>query len=314
MARKVGKKIAIIGAGFVGATTAFSICKSGLATEVVLIDVNKEKAEGEALDINHGLYFLGQMKVYAGDYADVADSDIIIITAGANRKPGETRLELAKKNAGIMRSIIPEIMKYYNGGILLVVSNPVDVLTYLVWKETGLPKCKIIGSGTVLDSSRFRYALSEKLDVDVKNVHAFITGEHGDSAVPLWSTANIAGVMVDDFIAANNKDLKLNKEEIYEDVQQSGATVIKAKGATYYAIALSVTRICEAILSDRSSVLTVGSVIEDHLGMDDVVLSLPCIVSGDGIERVLNISIDEDEKAKLQASATKIRSTIDEVL
>lgn len=305
-------KVAIIGSGFVGASTAFAAAINGLVAELVLIDINKEKAHGEALDINHGLSFLGQMSVYSGDYSDCKDCDIIVITAGVNRKPGETRLDLAKKNVAIMKDVTENIMKYYTKGVILVVSNPVDILTYMIQKWSGLPAGKVIGSGTVLDSSRFRYVLAEKLDVDVRNVHGYIIGEHGDSQLPVWSATNVAGMKFDDYCAANNIN-SINKEEIVNDVKQAGATVIKSKGATYYAIALSVNRIMEALLKDQNSVLTVGTVVNGEYGIKDVALSLPCIVNGSGVKSIIKVNLTEEEQKALINSAESVKKVLDEV-
>ena len=310
--KKAKGKIVVIGAGFVGASAAAAISMSGIASELVLIDVNKEKAFGEALDLNHGLAIMGQMNIRDGGYEDVKGADIIVLTAGANRKPGETRLDLARKNVGIVKTIIPEIMKNYDGGIILVVSNPVDIITYLVLKETGLPSNKVISSGTLLDSSRLRFELSKLCSVDVGNVNSLFIGEHGDSAVPLWSSANIAGENLDDYLSKN--DIKLDKAKMYLDVQQAGATVIKNKGATYYGIALCVTRICEAILKDQNTILPVGSMINGTFGITDVVLSIPSIVNAQGIQKVVEIKLTEEELALLQLSAKKLKETIAEVI
>lgn len=308
---KSKSKVAIIGSGFVGASTAFAMAMNGIVAEMVLIDVNKDKAEGEAMDINHGLAFLSQMSIYAGDYSDVKDCDVIIVTAGANRKPGETRLDLAKKNTVIMKEIIKNIMEYYNQGVILVVSNPVDIMTYMISKWSGLPVGKVIGSGTVLDSSRFRYLLGEKLGVDVRNVHGYMIGEHGDSQLPVWSAANIAGMQFDEYCAVHN--ITVDKDALVQDVKKAGAEVIKRKGATYYAIALSVNRVVEALLKDQNSVLTVGTVVNNKYGLDGVALNLPCIVNKNGIERILDISFAENELEALRHSAAQIKSIIDEV-
>jgi len=309
---KAKTKIVVIGAGFVGASTASAIAMDRIASELVLIDVNKEKAFGEALDLNHGLSLMGQMNIHDGGYEEVKDADIIVLTAGANRKPGETRLDLARKNVGIVRSIIPEIMKHYTGSIILVVSNPVDVITYLVQKETGIPSHKVISSGTLLDSSRLRYELSKLCNVDIGNVNSLFIGEHGDSAVPLWSSASIAGEPLDDFLEKTG--IELDKDEMYLKVQQSGATVIKNKGATYYGIALCVTRICEAIMKNQNTILPVGSLMEGTLGISDVVFSLPTIVNAYGIEKVLDINMTDKELELLKLSAQKLKDTLAEVM
>jgi len=294
---KSRSKVAIIGAGFVGASAAFTMALRQTANELVLIDVFKEKAIGEAMDINHGLPFMGQMSLYAGDYSDVKDCDVIVVTAGANRKPGETRLDLAKKNVMIAKEVTQNIMKYYNHGVILVVSNPVDIITYMIQKWSGLPVGKVIGSGTVLDSIRFRYLLSEKLGVDVKNVHGYIIGEHGDSQLPLWSCTHIAGKNINEYI----DDPKCNfteedKKKIAEDVKTAGATIIKNKGATYYGIAVSINTIVETLLKNQNTIRTVGTVINGMYGIEDVAISLPSIVNSEGVQEVLQFNLTPEEE------------------
>ena len=287
---------------------------NGLVAELVLIDVNKQRAFGEAMDINHGLSFLSPMSIYSGDYSDCKDCDIIIITASANRKPGETRLDLAKKNVSIMKDIAGNVMKYYNQGVILMVSNPVDVLTYMFNKWSGLPSGKVIGSGTVLDSSRFRYFLSQRLEVDVRNIHGYMIGEHGDSQLPVWSGVNIAGMKIDEYCAAHNISFtEEDKQSIVQEVKMAGATIIKNKGATYYAIACSVNRIVESLLKDQNSILTVGSVINDKYGINDVAINLPCIVNSNGVDKILDINLTDDELKALQYSAQQIKSIIEQV-
>lgn len=307
----MGFKISVVGAGFVGASAAFAMSINNLVSELVLVDVNKEKAFGEALDISHGLSFTGNMKVYSGDYSDVKDSDIIVITAGANRKPGETRLDLAKKNTTIMKGIVESIMEHYNKGVILVVSNPVDVLAYKVQQWSGLPKNKVIGSGTVLDSARFRTHISEVIDVDVKNVHGYIIGEHGDSQLPLWSATHIAGIQFDEYLKINN--LNVDKDQLFNDVKAAGATIIKNKGATYYGIALSINRICESILKDYNTIMPVGTVVNGLYGINDVVLNLPAVVGADGASKVLELNITENELKLLKHSAEQVKLILDEV-
>jgi L-lactate dehydrogenase len=301
--------VAIIGSGFVGSSVAFAMALNSLANEIVLIDVNKEKAFGEAMDINHGISYVGQMKIYSGDYSDCKDCDVIVVTAGCNRKPGETRLDLAKKNVKIAKEITENIMKYYNTGVILVVSNPVDVLTYMIHKWSGLPNGVVIGSGTVLDSARFRYFISEKLDVDVRNVHGYMIGEHGDSQFPYWSATHVAGKKLEDNSLLSDEI----KQAIVADVKQAGATIIKNKGATYYAIAIAINRIVESILKDQNTIMTVGSVINDFYGIDDVVLSLPCVVNHSGISKYFSISMTDIEIAGLKNSAQQIKLVLDEV-
>ena len=314
-ARRSKGKVVIIGAGLVGSSTAFSVAASGLASEIILVDINAEKAYGEAMDLNHGLAFLSPCKIDAGDYSSVIDADIIIIAAGSARKPGETRLDLAKKNASIIKSIVPNIMEFYNGGVFLVISNPVDVLTYLVQKMTGLPPFKVIGSGTVLDTARFRYLLSNHCKVDIRNVHGYVVGEHGDSEVLVWSRVNLAGEKIVEHCSACDKKCGgIGMDKIEKAVKESGAEIIKRKGATYYGIALSVTRICEAILKNQHSILTVGSVIDGQYGIKDSTVSLPCIVGIDGIEKILEIKLADNEEEALKVSAEKVKESIDSVL
>lgn len=312
---KTAGKVVIVGSGFVGASAAFAIAMSKNASEIVLIDANKDKAMGEALDINHGISFLGQMSVSDGDYSSVSGADVIVITAGTARKPGESRLDLGKRNASIVKDIVPKVMEHYTGGIILVVSNPVDVMTYLVSKLSGLPEGKVIGSGTNLDTSRFCYILSEKCKVDVRDVNAYIIGEHGDSAVPVWSLANICGQNISEFCkVCTDSCNELDKKKISQEVIECGAKVIKAKGATYYAIGLSISRIVEAILKNQSSILPVGSIMKNMYGVNDVVLSLPSIINANGIEKVLEISLNEEEIEAFRASARKVRESIDEIM
>ena len=272
MSREVNpRKAAVIGCGFVGSATAFTLMQSRLFSELVLLDVNMEKADGEAKDIAHGIPFAGQMKIYAGTYDDAADAAIIIITAGANQKPGETRLDLVQKNTAIYQSIIPEIVKRDFGGILLIVSNPVDILTYAAWKISGYPKERVIGSGTVLDSARFRYLLSEHLQVDSASVHAMIIGEHGDSELAVWSGANVSGIPIHDFCEIRGHyDHEQAMEQIYRRVRESAYQIIEEKGATYYGVAMAVTRIAAALIRDEGAVLPVSSLMQGEYGLSDL--------------------------------------------
>ncbi len=307
----MGFKVAIIGAGFVGASAAYAMSINNLVSELVLIDVNKEKAYGEALDISHGLSFAGNMTIYSGDYSDVKDCDVIVVTAGAARKPGETRLDLAKKNTMIMKSIVTELMKHYNTGVIVSVSNPVDVLAYMTQKWSGLPANKVIGSGTVLDSARLRTHISQALDVDIANVHGYIIGEHGDSQLPLWSASHIAGIPFDEYVKING--LNIDKDALFSEVKAAGATIIKNKGATYYGIALSINRIVESILKDFNTIMPVGTVLDGQYGLKDVLVNVPTIVGGNGAEKVLELNITDAELQLLKHSAQQVRAVIDEV-
>lgn len=304
-------KVAIIGSGFVGSTTAYTLALSGTANEIVIVDINREKAEGDALDISHAVPLIQPVDVYAGDYSDVKDSDIIIISAGANSKPGETRLDLTGRNTGIFKSIIPNVVKGNDSAIYLVVTNPVDILTYVTRKISGLPSKKVIGSGTVLDSSRFRYLLSRHCSVDARNVHGYIIGEHGDSELAAWSITNIAGTPIDNYCSICGRNCESRfKEETAREVKESAYKIIQRKGATYYGVAAAVRRIVECILRDEKSILTVSSTLEGQYGISGVSLSLPSIVGSDGVEKVLELPISDDEVNKLRHSAAIMSDVI----
>ena len=273
------RKVAVIGCGFVGSSSAFALMQSGLFSEMVLIDADTKRAEGEAMDISHGISFARPMQIYAGNYDDITDAAIIVITAGANQKPDETRLDLIKKNAAIMKSIVGEIKKRDFGGILLIVSNPVDILTLIALKESGYPSNRVIGSGTVLDTGRFKYLLGEHLDVDSRSVHAFIIGEHGDSELAAWSNARIGGLKVNDFCELRGHfNHEQSMKKIFENVRNSAYEIIERKHATYYGIAMAVKRICEAIVRNEKSILPVSSLMTGEYGLNDVVLSIPCLL------------------------------------
>ena len=309
MSREVNpRKAAVIGCGFVGSATAFTLMQSRLFSELVLLDVNMEKADGEAKDIAHGIPFAGQMKIYAGTYDDAADAAIIIITAGANQKPGETRLDLVQKNTAIYQSIIPEIVKRDFGGILLIVSNPVDILTYVALKLSGLPEKRVLGSGTVLDTARLKYALGEHLGVDSRSVHSFIIGEHGDSEIAAWSSTNVSGIPLNEFCEMRghfNHDAAM--DAIAEKVKNSAYEIISKKQATYYGIAMSVKRICECIVRNERSILPVSAMMHGEYGIEDITLSMPAIVGIGGVETHVPIASSEEEAEKLVESAKKLK-------
>lgn len=306
------QKAAIIGCGFVGSSSAFSLISKGLFSELVLVDANKEKAEGEAMDLSHGRPYVAPMKIYAGDYDDIADCGLIIITAGASQKPGETRLDLVNKNVAIFKTIIPEITKRNFEGNLMIVANPVDVLTYVALKLSGYPKERVFGSGTVLDSARFRYLLGEHLQVDSKSVHAVIIGEHGDSELAVWSSANVSGIQVNDFCELRGHFAhEESMEKIYQTVRDSAYEIIKKKGATYYGVAMAVGRIAEAVVKNSHSVLPITSLLEGQYGIEDVCVSVPTIVSKNGAEQVLEIPLNDEELAKLQESAKELHKVLE---
>lgn len=295
-------RIVVIGVGAVGATTAYTLLLRERMDELVLIDANTEKAVGDALDMNHGLPFLGKAKVWAGNYEDCSEADIIVITAGAAQQPGEERIELLKRNVSIYESILEQVLKYNTTGILLIATNPVDIMSYFTWKRSGWPVERVIGSGTLLDSARFRYLIGEQLSIDPRSVHAHIIGEHGDSELPLWSLANIAGT-----------ELTLNesqKEDIFAHTRDAANRIIEAKGATYYAIALALDRICTAILKNEASVLNVSTLLRDYHHVNDVYLGVPCIVDRTGVREVLPLNINEEEKGLLNKSADKLKGLI----
>ncbi len=304
------RKVAIIGCGFVGSATAFALMQSGLFSEMVLVDVNHQKAEGEAMDISHGEAYARPMNIYAGNYDDIADAAIIIITAGANQKPGETRLDLVQKNVGIFKTIIPEIAKRNYQGILLIVANPVDILTYTALKLSGLPENRVIGSGTVLDTARFREILGTHLGVDSRSVHAFIVGEHGDSEIAVWSTANVAGVPINKFceLRGHYNHVQAMKK-IAEDVKNAAYEIIERKTATYYGIAMALKRICEAIVRDEKSVLPVSNMMHGAYGIDDITLSMPAVVGKNGVEVQMPISLSMEEATALKKSADILKQT-----
>ena len=298
------RKIVMIGCGFVGAACSFAIMQSGLFSEMVLIDADKAKAEGEALDISHGVPFAKPMKIYSGGYDDIKDASLIIITAGANQKPGETRLDLVKKNISIFKTIIPEIKKRDFNGILLIVANPVDILTTVALKLSGLSENKVIGSGTVLDTARLKYELGNHLNVDSRSVHAFIIGEHGDSEIAAWSSANVSGIPLHKFCEMRGH---FNHEEamkrIADNVKNSAYEIIEKKKATYFGVAMAVKRICEAIIRDEKSILPISSKMNGDFGIKDISLSMPAIVGKDGVECHVPIQLNEEEISKLQKSA-----------
>ncbi len=305
-------RVAIVGMGNVGASFAYALLLSGLAAEIVLIDVNHAKAEGEAMDLNHAVPFAKPTRIWAGSYEDCAGAAVTVIAAGANQKPGETRLDLVHKNAAIFSAIVPEVVKHNPDGILLVATNPVDVLTYVSYKLSGMSPQRVIGSGTILDTARFRYLLSQHFGVDARSVHGFIIGEHGDTEVPVWSMANIAGMRLTDYCRVNRVScVQADLDEIFRQMRDAAYEIIQRKGATFYAVAAGLIRIVEAILRDQSTVLSVSSLVQGQFGLSDVCLSLPTVVSHRGIERVLQLDLSAEEAEKLENSASVLKATID---
>ncbi len=309
------RKVVIVGSGDVGASFAYALLMSGTAESIVLIDAKQELAQGQALDLAQGLSFVPTTIVRAGTPDDYADAAVIVITAGSKQKPGESRLNLLTRNARIMDEIVDQITARNSQAIIVVTSNPVDVLTYTALKRTGWPRNRIIGSGTVLDSARFRHLLSEHCGVDVRSIHAYILGEHGDSEVPAWSMTHIAGMLMDDYCSFCHKcDWENQRSKIDTQVRDSAYHIIDAKGSTCYAIGLALVRIVEAILRNEHGVLTVSSLLDGEYGLADVCLSVPCIVSQCGVERIIEGKLTDQELVSLRASASVIKKNINELV
>ncbi len=307
-------KVAVIGSGLVGSTTAYTLMLGGLFSEIVIIDINKKKAEGDALDIAHGVSFVKPVNVYAGDYADCKDADIIIITAGVAQKEGETRIDLLKRNIEVLKSIIEGISAYApDDVILLTVTNPVDILTYATYKLSSLPKNRVLGSGTVLDTSRLKYMISKRTGIDARNCHTYIIGEHGDSEVAAWSVTNIGGMSMNEFCRYTGRCNLSDLDDMYLRVKNSAYEIIEKKGATYYAIATAVSRICECIAGDENSILTVSSIFDGQYGIKDVALSVPTKVGGDGVENILEVPFSKEELKGLLSSAHTLGEIIKEI-
>ena len=308
------QKAAIIGCGFVGTSSAFSLVQKGIFSELVLIDANEKKAEGEAMDLSHGLPFTKPMEIKAGGYEDIADCAMIIITAGANQKPGETRLDLVHKNVEIYKSIIPKIVEKNQEATLLIVSNPVDIMTYVALKLSGYPSHKVIGSGTVLDTARLKYLLSRHLDVDSRSIHAFIIGEHGDSELAVWSAANVSGIPLNHFCELRGYfDHMESMDRIYQSVRDSAYEIIEKKGATYYGVAMAVCRIAESVIRNEHSIMPISVYLDGLYGLHDICLSIPTVVGQEGAEKVLDIPLDLMEMGKLVYSAEELKKIIGEL-
>ena len=306
------RKAAIIGCGFVGASSAFALMQSGLFSELVLLDAVREKAEGEALDISHGLPFARPMDIYAGDYDDIVDAAVIVVTAGAAQKPGETRLDLVKKNVAIFKSIMAEIKPRNCQGVMVVVANPVDILTHVAIRYSGLPESRVIGSGTVLDTARLKYLLGQHLNVDSRSVHAYIIGEHGDSEIPSWSYATVSGIsLLDCFELRGYHEPRYIMDQIAEDVKNSAYEIIEKNHATYYGVAMAVKRICEAIIRDEKSILPVSVMLHGEFGIEDTVLSMPSVLGKNGMEGLVPPRLSDEEQDALRASARTLKEIAD---
>ncbi len=310
-------RVVLIGTGLVGSSYAFAMLNQGVAEELVLIDLNKEKSEGDAMDLNHGVPFApSTTKIWFGDYSDCRMADIVVICAGANQKPGETRLDLVEKNTRIFKGIVEQIMENGFGGIIIVATNPVDILTYAAWKFSGLPKDRVIGSGTILDTARFRFLLGQYFNIDSRNVHAYIIGEHGDTELPLWSHADIAGRPLSDWVKTSESYHKKDLEEIFLNVRDAAYHIIERKGATYYGIAMGLVRLTKAILQNENSVLTVSSYLNGEYVHEGLYIGVPSIVNRGGVRGIIELDLDEDEKQKFDHSVSVLKNalkTVDQV-
>ena len=312
--QKQERKVVVIGVGSVGATYIYALMHTGIAGEIVLIDLDQKRVKGEVMDLEHGLAFVQPVTIRSGDYSDCADANLIVVTAGAKQIPGQSRLDLIQRNADIVKSICDGIKKSDSDAVLLMVANPVDALTQVALKRLGWPRERVIGSGTVLDSARFRSMLSRHCGVDTRNVHAYILGEHGDSEVAAWSMTHVAGVLMKDYcIICRGCDSKKRHEDIFHRVRDSAYHIIDYKGSTYYAIGLSLTRISGAILRNEHSILTVSLLLQGEYDIDNICLSIPCVVGKTGVERIITASLSEDEQTALKASAQTLRKVLNSI-
>lgn len=305
------QKCAIIGCGNVGATCAYALMHSGILSEIVLLDANEKKAEGEAMDLNHALPFLSPMRIYVGTYDDLTDCGIIIIAAGAGQTKGETRIDLLKKNRAILHAILTALSPVNRDAILLLVSNPVDILTYLALEISGFSPQRVIGSGTVLDTARLKFLVGRMLQVDSRNVHTFIIGEHGDSELPVWSSANVSGIDLFGYCKISGAiDYRNQLDRMFEEVRTSAYKIIENKGATYYAIAEAVLRIVNSIVRDQDSILPVSTLVNGHYGLSDICLGVPAVIGACGVKRVLDIPLSQAEYADLHSSAKALKNAL----
>jgi L-lactate dehydrogenase len=308
------QKIILIGNGAVGSSYAYSLINQNIGQELGIIDVNRDKAEGDVMDLSSALAFTAPKKLYVADYADCHDADLIVFTAGASQKPGETRLDLTEKNLRITKEVVEKVMASGFDGIFLIATNPVDILTYAVYKLSGLPAHKVIGSGTSLDSARFRQKIAELLDVDVRNVHGYIIGEHGDTEFPVWSHANVAGLQINEWVENNPETDEEELIRIFFSVRDAAYEIIQKKGATFYGIGVSLARITRAILNDENAVLPLSVLLEGEYGEEDVYIGTPAIVNRQGVKQVVEIPLNDSEKEKMTHSADTIRTHLKEVL
>ncbi|MCA1061838.1 L-lactate dehydrogenase [Rossellomorea sp. AcN35-11] len=314
MTIKCTNKVALIGTGFVGSSYAFALLNQGIAHELVMIDLNKEKADGDARDLNHGLAFASPMKISAGDYSDCKDADLVVITAGANQQPGETRLDLVEKNIKIFKNIVESVMKSGFNGIFLVATNPVDILTYATWKFSGLPKERVIGSGTILDTARLRYLVGEHFDIDTRNIHAYILGEHGDTEFPVWSHTTVGASHISELVDLHQDEVQKQLDEIFVNVRDAAYHIIERKGATYYGIAMGLARITKAIFNNENSILTVSALLEGEYRQDDIYIGVPAIINREGIRKVVELPLNDKERDQFNHSAETLKQVMNHAM
>ena len=310
--KKDHQKVILVGDGAVGSSYAFALVTQNIAQEVGIVDINTAKTEGDAIDLSHALAFTSPKKIYAATYDDCHDADLVVLTAGAPQKPGETRLDLVNKNLKINRDVVTQIVESGFNGIFLVAANPVDILTYSTWKFSGFPKERVIGSGTSLDSARFRQALAELVDVDARNVHAYILGEHGDSEFPVWSHANVAGLQIYEWVKNNPEIDEEAMVNLFFGVRDAAYTIIEKKGATFYGIAVALARITRAILDDENAVLPLSVFMNGEYGLNDIYIGAPAVINRQGIQKVIEIPLSDSEQDRMAASAKQLKEILDE--
>lgn len=307
-------RVAVVGAGKVGTTFAYTLLLSGLASEIVLVDADARRAEGEAMDLNHAVPFASAARIWSGSIEDVAGAAVVVLAAGVGQRRGETRLDLLRRNVAVFKEVVQRVAVVNPGGLLLVATNPVDVLSYAAWKLSGFPAERVVGSGTILDTARFRYLLSQHFGVDPRSIHAYIIGEHGDSEVPVWSLANISGMRLADYCAAHGCRFdERARQAVFEQTRNAAYHIIERKGATYYAVAAGLMRIVEAVVRDQRTVLSVSSLISGFYGIDDVYLSVPAVVAGGGTERFLRLTLDEQEVEAVRRSSGVMIEALEQI-
>lgn len=309
--QKDHQKVLLVGDGAVGSSYAYALVLQGIAQEIGIVDIFKDKTKGDAIDLSNALPFTQPKVIYAADYADAADADVVVITAGAPQKPGETRLDLVNKNLKILKSIVDPIVASGFHGIFLVAANPVDILTYATWKLSGFPKNQVIGSGTSLDTARFRQSIAELVNVDARSIHAYIMGEHGDTEFPVWSHANIAGIKIAEYVKLHPEVDESKLVGMFEDVRDAAYKIIDLKGATFYGIATTLARITRAILDDENAVLPLSVYMDGQYGLNDVYIGSPAVINRNGVAQILEIPLSDHEAESMRSSAKQLKEILD---